>query len=466
MTTSLFITGASGFIGRELLSRLAPSPYDHIYCLSRHPGGHAQDTQSGGKVTWIAGSLEDVAAYAHYLARCETVVHLAGLTGKAARADYFKTNTEGTAALVEACKQAGVRNFLFISTIAVKYPEKAYYYYAQSKELAEKAVRESGLCYAIVRPTIVLGGGSANWKNLSKLANAPVVPLFGGGQTRIQPIAVEDLADCLVDLLDHDMFMNETYDLGGPETLTFEAFFTEIRHAHARNGARAVRIPIRQLSKLLARVENGGRGFLPITAGQLSAFQNDGTVAPNRLHAGHAANMKSVSEAVRQLVSAESDGAQARSLDRECIVFMRYFIGQAPTSYVLEKYHEAHVASSIFDDISTNPFDTFLLNLATKHTFFTRLVDAYTAIFAKRFVARKKLVLLLAILETCAPSYLRFEAPDAASGVGVVLKLAGRGVAFALTFLLAILLFAPAQLLVSFGHRSRSEHKVGESAKG
>jgi NADH dehydrogenase len=94
------------------------------------------------------------------LTGCNTVLHLAAATGKAAKEDYYNIIVNGTSELISNCHKAGVRNILYVSTIAVKYPDKYRYDYAQSKEQAEVIIRNSGLNYAIVRPTIVIGQGS------------------------------------------------------------------------------------------------------------------------------------------------------------------------------------------------------------------------------------------------------------------------------------------------------------------
>ena len=73
------------------------------------------------------------AAYLDALRGCDTVVHLAAVTGKAKPTDYFRVNREGTRALVDAAKAAGVRQLLHVSTIAVKYRDEQRYFYAHSK---------------------------------------------------------------------------------------------------------------------------------------------------------------------------------------------------------------------------------------------------------------------------------------------------------------------------------------------
>lgn len=286
---SLFITGGSGFIGRHFLRRLDAAKYGRIYCLSRDRAKLAWAAAGSGAVQIIQGDLGDSASYASALVGVDTVVHLAATTGKAMPQAYQATNEQGTAALVAASEQAGVQNFLFMSTIAVKYPDKSHYYYAQSKEAAETVVRTSRLHHVVARPTIVIGPDGEAWRSLSRLGRAPILLVFGSGQTRVQPIYVEDLVTCLLHILDTAPFQNEVVELGGPEVASFEQFLGYIALAYRGSVPVTVHLPLRLLTTPLAVLERLLSEVLPLSAGQLSVFANDSTaesVASQRNGAG------------------------------------------------------------------------------------------------------------------------------------------------------------------------------------
>lgn len=275
---SLFITGATGFIGRRLVSRLDPAKYQNIYCLSRTAA--AETFAPNNHIQMIKGDLREPEIYASALASCRTVVHLAAATGKASPEEYFEINTRGAKRLIEQCERCGVENFLYVSTIAVKYTNVDRYHYAQSKKLAEQAVRESRLRYLIVRPTIVIGPGGGPWGPLSKLARGPFVALPGDGKARMQPIALEDLVACLRTILAENLFTNEVVELGGPEALTCEQFMKRI-HARYRGKEPAVlRLPLKPIIAVLSAVEKIFSNAAPVNAGQLTAFWQDSTAEP------------------------------------------------------------------------------------------------------------------------------------------------------------------------------------------
>ena len=296
---TLFITGASGFIGRHLLPRLATGGYQTLYCLSRTAGNvfapHPQ-------VHPLEGSLADIDRYQPELASADCIVHLAAATGKLQPADYFRINVVGTNNLIERAKQCGVKRILFVSSIAVRYANKDRYYYAQSKEKAEQIVRESGLQYAIVRPTIVLAEGSGVFAGLEKLAGMFRIPIFGDGRARLQPIAVENLVEFLDLILARNLFGTGIFEFGGPEVLTIEDLLCRICRARFSREPRCMHIPFGIVAPLLKLLESAAYSMLPVTLGQLAVFRNDGATESNSLFEERRSQLKSVAEMLQRPV--------------------------------------------------------------------------------------------------------------------------------------------------------------------
>jgi NADH dehydrogenase len=299
----LFVTGVTGVVGRALLQRLAGdkrSAGKHmpaVVALSRNVSAFPEPG-----VRAVHGRLSEPESWAGELDGATEVVHMAALTGKARPAEFERVNVDGTAALLEQCRKRGVRRFLYVSTIAVKYPELDAYPYARSKLAAEELVRASGLAWTIVRPTIVMSRRAKIWHSLSGLARLPVVPVFGGGRARIQPIHADDLAECLMSWFEDRSLDGGQYDLGGPEVLTFRDFLARL-HQRLRGGAaRCVPLPGRSAIAVLKRVENVLLPVLPMTAGQLYAFVYDSTAAPNRLSELHRAKQRDVASTLDDLM--------------------------------------------------------------------------------------------------------------------------------------------------------------------
>jgi hypothetical protein len=135
------------------------------------------------------------------------------------------------------------------------------------------------------------------------------------------------------------------------------------------------------------------------------------------------------------------------ALDHECIVFTEYLIQNAPNAYVLSKYRDAHVSSIVFRNLSPSTFDLILLGLADLHPWALALVDSYSSVLFRSSAVRKKMVLLIAILESCSPSHIYFDKPESKGLLSFALKMFWQGCIFAINLLLGIVLLLPIHLL-------------------
>ena len=298
---ALFVTGATGFIGQRLMARMDPADYSRILCLTRRTPPDPGDGRFSPQIEWVHGTLNGADAYADALSGIDCVVHLAAVTGKARRDEYFRVNSDGTQVLLEHCKRADVSRFLYVSSIAAGFHEASAYHYAHSKARAEEAVRDSGLDYVIVRPTMVFGRGSAVWHTLMRLATSAFTPLFGDGRVKVQPVYVDDLADCLLALAGAPRPANRTIDVGGPDVLTFEQLLRRMHRAYRARDTRIIHLPVRPLIATLAVLERIGVTALPVTAGQLAAFVNDSVARPDADVARHVERMTTIDEMLRLL---------------------------------------------------------------------------------------------------------------------------------------------------------------------
>ncbi len=276
-TSTIFATGLTGYLGGCLRRRLAVSPRDWKWrALVRRA-----TPDLGPGFTEIPGDFATDGGWKAALEGVDTVLHMGALTGKATRGDHFRVNLEGTRRLVHAAREAGVRRFLFVSSVAAGFTGLAHYPYGAAKRAAEKVVLESGLDVLVLRPTLIGGRGAPGFEALRRLAHLPLLPLFGGGRARVQPIHGDDLAAVLLDRLGAGGFSGETRTVGGPERLTMADLLQRIAQTSKGRGARRVFIPFSLASLPLRAMEAlFGGARLPLTEGQLMSFVQDG-VAEN-----------------------------------------------------------------------------------------------------------------------------------------------------------------------------------------
>ncbi len=303
---SIFFTGGSGFIGRVLLQSLGALDYDKIYCLIRSSHTFSTLSESHPHVSFLHGTLSQVDTYASKLEECETVAHLAALKGKGTREDFFSSNAHDTTTLIDQCKKAGVKKFLYVSTIATKFQDLSYYYYAQSKLKGEAAVKASGLSYTIMRPTLVVGKNNQACQALKQLVKPPFLFILGTGKIRIQPIFVHDLVVGLLDIIQNDRFMNKTYEFGGPQQITIEDFLFRLYRESVQKDPRfVIRVPLGMIVPLLGNIEKLCPSWLPVMAGQFSSFRNEGIITESSLFHEHRTKMKTVGDMIKEIVRAE-----------------------------------------------------------------------------------------------------------------------------------------------------------------
>jgi uncharacterized protein YbjT (DUF2867 family) len=218
----ILITGATGYIGRHLVSRLVAQG-ERPRCLVRNIK-RASSILPAGTLEFVQGDTTSPASLETAVQGVDTIVHAAFITAdhkQSAGNRYQETNVQGTANLVEAAKKAGVKRIIVISGLGTK-PDKPGSY-MQGRYLAEKVVKESGLDWTIIQPSVLFGKDAPFIKGLTDLIRtSPVVPLIGGGKIMFQPIYVEDVVAVIIKVLQEpERAKNKTYTIGGPAYYSF-----------------------------------------------------------------------------------------------------------------------------------------------------------------------------------------------------------------------------------------------------
>lgn len=275
----LVITGANGFVGRQLLATLASRGVDEVVALARN--GESLEALPYWRRAWRAVSCDltrDVVPTVE-IARGATVLHLAAGTGKLAPSVMTAVNIEGTRRVLQAARAAHAAHVIYVSSIAAAFRDRRWYPYAESKREAERLVAAGGVPFSVVRPTIVFGRGSAVGTALQGLATGRPPIVLGTGRVRVQPVHVDDVVTLLLALAGGAPEGGDALEVGGGDRLTMTALLATIREALHLPPRRVVPIPLGALRFALGTVEPILRPVLPVTAGQLAAFVNDSTAA-------------------------------------------------------------------------------------------------------------------------------------------------------------------------------------------
>lgn len=241
----LLLTGATGLVGRALLQRLVASGTP-VRCLVRDPRRLGADRV---RVQIAMGDLSDPPSFRNALRGVRTVVHLAASLRDQPRGSIEELNGIATWRMVTAAERAGVEHFVFPSALSASAHNRTRF--MRSKALAEEAVRSSSLRHDILAPSIVYAPGDPFATLISRMALAPVVPLSGNGRAKYQPIWAEDVADCIVAILERGpQDGSARHELAGPETLSHEDVVRTLLHAAGRPRP-LVKVPVPVVSRAL-----------------------------------------------------------------------------------------------------------------------------------------------------------------------------------------------------------------------
>jgi NADH dehydrogenase len=279
-TRRIFVTGATGFVGRAVIPALQAHGYA-IRCLVRR--GSELDLRGLEGIERVEGDVLSPPTLQRGLAGCDTVVHLVGIIREApgSLSTFERIHTQATVDLLEAAAAAGVRRFLHMSALGSRAGARARYH--RSKWEGEEAVRASPLAWTIFRPSIIYGRGDAFVNMLAGMVRRmPIVPVLGSGQQRLQPVPVEHVAEGFARAVALAAAEKHSYDVGGPDAVTMVRLLDLIGAALDRRRVRKVHVPlgfVRPAARLLHRLP----GF-PITPDQLLMLEEDNICDPHPFH--------------------------------------------------------------------------------------------------------------------------------------------------------------------------------------
>jgi NADH dehydrogenase len=230
----VLVTGATGFVGREVLRQLGTAGYDAIV-LARNPD-RARAQLAGIPCPTVVrqGDVLDASSLCGAADGCEAVIHLVGIISEIGRQTFENVHFRATQNLIAEAKRAGVGRWVHMSALGVRPNARSRYH--QTKWAAEEVVRGSGLAWTIFRPSIIYGPEDHFVNLFAGMARlSPVLPVMGSGQSMLQPIPVTGVARCFVGALTTPASVGKTFDVCGPAPLSFDGVVDAILEAMGRH---------------------------------------------------------------------------------------------------------------------------------------------------------------------------------------------------------------------------------------
>ncbi len=243
MADTIALTGATGFVGAALARRLTTAGH-RIQALIRPASIHKQPADIAAR--WIEGDLDDMQSLGRLVNGVDAVIHCAGAVRGATREQFNRVNADGLARLVQATvKQHPPPRLLLISSLVAREPHLSHY--AASKHQGEKVLADQSdqLSWTIYRPGAVYGPGDREMLPVFRWMAKGIAPVLGSGNGRFSLIYVKDLADAVVQWLDHDCCQSGTYELhdGHPGGYSWHDVIDTVKQLRAKYVVR-IKIPL------------------------------------------------------------------------------------------------------------------------------------------------------------------------------------------------------------------------------
>ena len=273
----IFIAGASGFVGGHLVDYLLAKGH-RVKCLARSESAKKSLSAKGAEV--ISGDITHPETLTNILSPEDFVVHLVGIIEERGGATFEAVHHKGTANLVAEAKYAGVKHFFYQSALGAD--KASWSAYLKTKAEAEEIVKQSGLSYTIFRPSLIIGPWDGFTKKLVEMLKlSPVLPIPGEGKAKFQPVYIKDWLVCIGKVIENPEAYAATYEIGGPEHLTYLDIVEKLSKAMGHNRP-AFKIPM-GLMRLGASIFEKVLAAPPVTSDQLRLLEQDNICDPNAL---------------------------------------------------------------------------------------------------------------------------------------------------------------------------------------
>jgi uncharacterized protein YbjT (DUF2867 family) len=270
--TLVTVFGGSGFLGRNVVRALAKRGY-RIRVAVRRPelAGHLQPLGRVGQIHAVQANLRYPASVEAAMRDSQIAINLVGVLAESGAQSFQAVQAKGAETIAKTASAVSAR---MVHVSAIGADENSPSGYGRSKASA-----------TILRPSVVFGPEDQFTNRFAALARiSPMLPLIGGGVTRMQPVYVGDVATAVADAVDGKAKSGATYELGGPEVLTLREIMQLILTITERNRM-LVPLPF-GLAKFQALFLQFAPGALKLTPDQVALLRSDNVVSDAAKAAG------------------------------------------------------------------------------------------------------------------------------------------------------------------------------------
>jgi uncharacterized protein YbjT (DUF2867 family) len=258
----IFLAGGTGFVGGHVRAALLAGGHSIRVLVHKRGAGSEPGVEE------FEGDATLLPSFSAALGGCDASINLIGIIREfpGRGVTFERLHVEATRNIVAAAKAAGVRRHLQMSALGTG-PDAGTGYF-KSKFRAEQEVRGSGLDYTIFRPSIIFGPKDDFVNKLAGLLKGlPAMPVIGDGEYLLQPISGDDVARCFARALELPETVGNTYELGGPQQMSYNALLDTVARVLGQKNAFKLKNPLalmRLVTPVLQRLP-----FFPVTTDQI-----------------------------------------------------------------------------------------------------------------------------------------------------------------------------------------------------
>ena len=235
------VFGGSGFLGRQIVKYLAAAGND-VRVGVRHPdrASFLQRLGRDGQIELVYADVWNESTVARAVKQSASVINTVGHYVEKRGATFDRVHGRGALHVARQAKQAGAERLVHISGLGAD--PRSDSPYVRARGIGESLVKEAFDGVTILRPSVIFGPDDSFLTRLAGMARqSPVLPLFGLGDTRLQPVFVGNVADACVKVLADPSTQCDIYEIGGPRVYAYEQL---VRLVLERIGRRTVMVPV------------------------------------------------------------------------------------------------------------------------------------------------------------------------------------------------------------------------------
>lgn len=259
----IFMAGGTGFVGGHVRRALLDKGHSiRLLVHKRSVGSEPGVEEVEGDATLLPTFIDGVKG-------CQATVNLIGIIRQSPGRDitFERLHVEATRNVISAALAAGVKRHLQMSALGTRPDSPSEYF--RSKFVGEEEVRDSGLGYTIFRPSIIFGPKDDFVNQLAGyIRNFSAMPVIGDGTYQMQPISADDVARCFADSLEKPETIGQTYELCGPDRMSYNEMVDTIGRALGKRRVLKVKNPLLLMRLIVPILEH--LPFFPITSDQIT----------------------------------------------------------------------------------------------------------------------------------------------------------------------------------------------------